>query len=153
MAQSVYPTSAALPSPHLSGITMQGATGGRPRDATEFDPSFAGAAGQVVSTLDDLQRWATALFTGHKVLSPRMQELRRASILTAPPPNTSMTGYGIGIGNRNGWWGHDGDIPGFTTSLFHNYGTDTTVLVVVNSDIDDPTTHQAPAVFGGLVAA
>ena len=155
MSQSSYPTGTAIPAPYLSGVTTQGATAGSTRDATGFDPSFAGTAGQVVSTLDDLQRWATALFTGQGVLNPQTQQLRRDSILTSPPPNTATAGYGIGIGNRNGWWGHDGDIPGYTTSLFHDYDTDTTIIVLVNSDVEDKASGQAPApfVFSSLVSA
>ncbi len=96
------------------------------------------AAGEVISTIDDLEKWAHALFTGEGVLSPAMQDVRRESILTSPPPNTETAGYGIGIGDRNGWWGHTGEIPGYNTALFHNYDTETTVIVIVNSDAGLP---------------
>ncbi len=59
----------------------------------------------------------------------------------------ATTGYGYGIGNREGWWWHDGDIPGYTTSLVHNYQTDTTIIVMVNSDIPDGETGLPPAPY------
>lgn len=154
MTQSSYPSTTDLPEPYISGVTLQGVDGTTPRDAAHFSPTFAGTAGQVVSTLDDMTKWAHALFTGDKVLTPQMQQLRRDSILTSPPPNTATAGYGIGIGDRNGWWGHDGDIPGYTTSVYHDYDSDVTIVVLVGSDIDAPS-GQAPApyIFAGLVKA
>ena len=34
-----------------------------------------------------------------------------------------------------GWWGHTGEIPGYNTTLYHNYEDETTIIVIVNSDI------------------
>lgn len=142
-------------SPHMSGVTDQGQPDGTLAVATDWDPSYMYAAGEVISTIDDLEKWAHALFTGEGVLSPAMQDVRRESILTSPPPNTETAGYGIGIGNRNGWWGHTGEIPGYNTALFHNYDTETTVIVIVNSDagLPDDGGNPAPAVQAGLIAA
>jgi D-alanyl-D-alanine carboxypeptidase len=133
---SPTPTAGATPgTPHLAGVTAQGQPDGQTAVATDWNPSYAFTAGEVISTLDDLETWGHALFTGEGVLSPRMQQLRRDSILTSPPPNTATAGYGIGIGNRDGWWGHTGEIPGYNTTIFHNYESETTVIVIVNSDI------------------
>jgi D-alanyl-D-alanine carboxypeptidase len=147
MSSSSFPMDDAIPAPYLAGVTAQGAEDGQTRDATRWSPSFAFTAGQVVSTMDDLERWAHALFTGEGVLDPATQRLRRDSILSWPPPNSATAGYGYGIGNRDGWWGHDGDIPGYTTSVVHNYQTDTTIIVIVNSDIPDDETGLAPAPY------
>jgi len=53
--------------------------------------------------------------------------------------------------------GFDGDIPGYTTSLYHNYDQQATIIVEVNSDIPLPGTTPpalpAPAVFDALVKA
>lgn len=156
MDDSVYPgDDNAIEAPFLTGITEQGQDAGATADPTDWNPSFASTAGEVISTLDDLTLWARALFTGEDVLSPEMQQLRRDSILTTPAPNTAEGGYGIGIGKKpTGWWGHDGEIPGFTTSVFHNYDTDTTIVVVVNSDIPVESSNKAPAptIFDALSA-
>ncbi|MFT4135418.1 serine hydrolase domain-containing protein [Microbacterium sp.] len=154
MTETSYPTTNALPEPFLSGSTMQGSPDGDPQDATRFDPSFTGAAGGVVSTLDDLEKWAHALFTGDGILDEKTQQLRRDSILTSPLPNTPISGYGIGIANHDGWWGHTGELPGYSTAVFHDDDLDTTIIVVVNSDIAlDSGVAPAPAVLAALQAA
>ncbi|NMO03278.1 beta-lactamase family protein [Gordonia sp. TBRC 11910] len=158
MADTSFPgESTQIASPYLSGLTNQGQPAGRNADSTHWNPSMAFTAGAVISTLDDLQKWAAALFTGTGVLDAKTQQLRRDSILHSPPPNSPTAGYGIGIGDRGGWWGHDGDIPGYNSVLFHNYPTDTTVIVLTNTDnsttIDGKPTPAAQAIFASLSAA
>lgn len=158
MDESSWPGgSVEIPDPHLDGLTDQGQPDGQTVDSTRWNPSFASTAGAVISTVDDLQTWGEALFTGQGVLNPPTQQLRRDSILTSPPPNTATSGYGIGIGNRDGWWGHDGDFPGYNTSLFHNYDSDTTIIIVINIDdamtVDGKSTTPVSAVQAGLIAA
>lgn len=158
MDESSWPGgSVEIPDPHLDGLTDQGQPDGQTVDSTRWNPSFASTAGAVISTVDDLQTWGEALFTGQGVLNPPTQQLRRDSILTSPPPNTATSGYGIGIGNRDGWWGHDGDFPGYNTSLFHNYDSDTTIIIVINTDdamtVDGKSTTPVSAVQAGLIAA
>jgi D-alanyl-D-alanine carboxypeptidase len=156
MTETVYPGgSASIDEPHLVGLTTQRNQNGPAEDATEWSPSFGSTAGEVVSTLDDLTLWAHALFTGEGVLDEETQQLRRDSILSSPPPNDAESGYGIGWGERpDGWWGHSGTIPGFTTSVFHNYDEDATIVVLVNTDVPLASGEiPAPAVFEALAAA
>jgi D-alanyl-D-alanine carboxypeptidase len=158
MTDTSFPNdSTVLPEPYLSGVTNQGQPTGKTADSTHWNPSSAYTAGAIISTFNDLKKWADALFTGKGILDPATQQLRRDSIIRNIPPNTAQAGYGIGIGDRDGWWGHDGDLPGYTTSLFHNYELDTTIIVVVNSDITIPGTNPpadpAPAIFGALAGS
>jgi D-alanyl-D-alanine carboxypeptidase len=156
MTDTVYPNgSPVMDEPRLSGVTVQGQPTGTVADATDWNPSFGNTAGEVISTLDDLTLWAHALFTGEGVLTPELQQLRRDSILSSPPPNTADAGYGIGWGQRpDGWWGHSGTIPGYTTSVFHSYDEDTTIVVVASSDIAfDDGGEPAPTIFQQLAAA
>jgi D-alanyl-D-alanine carboxypeptidase len=156
MKDTVFPTGTNdIASPHLNGITEQGQPEGKTADATMFSPSIAFTAGEVISTLGDLKKWGHALFTGDGILKPSTEKLRRDSLITNIPPMTPTAAYGIGVGNRNGWWGHDGEIPGYTTSLFHNDKLNTTIIVEVNSDVAFGSANTAPstAVFGALMAA
>ncbi|WP_205789363.1 serine hydrolase domain-containing protein [Microbacterium sp. CPCC 204701] len=156
MDDTVYPAgSAAILEPHLVGITAQGQPAGTTTDATDWNPSFGNAAGEVISTLDDLTLWAHAMFSGEGVLTPELQQVRRDSILSSPPPNDDESGYGLGWGQRaDGYWGHSGTIPGFTTSVFHSYDDETTIVVMVNSDVPLASGEvPAPAVFEALAAA
>ncbi len=88
----------------MSGVTDQGQPDGTLAVATDWDPSYMYAAGEVISTIDDLEKWRTRSSRAKECSPPAMQDVRRESILTSPPPpNTETAGYGIGIGNRNGW--------------------------------------------------
>ena len=158
MSDTSFPGgSTEIGDPHLDGSTDQNQPPGQSVDSTNWNPSFAFTAGAVISTLDDLTKWAHALFTGEGVLDAATQQLRRDSIIHDIPPMTATVGYGIGIGDRNGWWGHDGDIPGYNSNLSHNYDLDTTVIVLTNSDntfeVDGKDQFPAPAVAEGLQTA
>ena len=157
MTETTFPDkSTGLPEPYLRGVTNQGQPSGKTADATHWNPSSAYTAGGVISTFHDLKIWADALFTGKGILDPATQRLRRDSLIRNIPPNNAQAGYGIGIGDRAGWWGHDGDIFGYTTTVFHHYELDTTIVVVVNSDISvigtKPAADPAPAVFAAIAA-
>lgn len=162
MSQTSYPPpgTTTLPDPHLLGLTEQGQPAGQAADATEWNPSYSFTAGEVISTLDDLHKWAVALGTGQGILKPETQALRLeniASTATGAPAGPTEDGYALGIGRRSGWWGHTGEIFGYNTVVNYNPETQTAVVVVVNSDIALPNTtppqNPAPAVFAGLAKA
>jgi len=157
MTNTTFPGSSnAIADPHLRVLTEQGQADGVTADATDWNPSEAFTAGEVISTLEDLEIWANALFTGEGILEPATQQMRRDSINRTIPPNSATAGYGFGIGDMGGWWGHDGQIPGYTTAVMHNYDLDTTIIVLVNSDIPLPGEkgpEPAPAVQKALAEA
>lgn len=154
MTDTVFPGSSnAIADPSLHGVTEQGQDDGTTADATDWNPSEAYTAGEVISTLGDLEIWANALFTGEGILKPETQQFRRDSINRTIPPNSANAGYGFGIGDMGGWWGHDGQIPGYTTAVMHSYDLDTTIIVLVNSDIPLPGEkgpEPAPAIQKAL---
>jgi D-alanyl-D-alanine carboxypeptidase len=83
-------------------------------DLTEFNPSQAWAAGELVSTAADLNKFFAALLTG-KLLAPAQLEAML----------TTVGDYGLGIARRelaDGTvvWGHNGGIFGYLTSSFHS---------------------------------
>ncbi|WP_369046104.1 serine hydrolase domain-containing protein [Sinomonas sp. P10A9] len=122
--------SGALPSPHATGLTLQGLPDGQttPQDATAWNPTWAWSAGELTSTAADLLTYGRAMATGQGLLDEKTQTERLASI---PGP----AGYGLAVGCIDGWLGHTGEIPGFNTSLFYDTRSDTTVTVLANSDI------------------
>lgn len=82
-------------------------------------PSALFGAGNVVSTVHDLQVWARALATG-ALLTPRLQRLRLQLVQTglefSPLVDTSPTiglpvQYGLGIADAGGMLGHKGSCP------------------------------------------
>lgn len=148
MTETVMPTDAAIASPHLYGITEQGQPDGQTADATDWNPLWGWSAGAVISTVDDLELWGTALGTGEGILSPEMQQLRLDSFLFDIPGATDTRAYGLGLGIENGWLGHTGELPGFSTYVGYLPERRAVVVAAVNSDIatadgEEPVTPVA----------
>ncbi|MFJ6616112.1 serine hydrolase domain-containing protein [Kitasatospora sp. NPDC091335] len=85
-------------------------------DFTEMDPSAGWAAGQMISTNADLNRFFTELLTPGRLLP----EAQLAQMRTTVPIGDSGAGSGLGILSRpltcgGVYWGHGGDIPGYET--------------------------------------
>jgi D-alanyl-D-alanine carboxypeptidase len=134
-------TSSAIPEPYDHGYTLQGKTSGdKPVDSTDWNPSSAWTAGEMISTVDDLLVYGRALGTGKGLLSPKAQKERLDSFVDDVPPldQPPLKGdlaYGIGLGKDHGWVGHNGEIPGYNTYLFYHPDIDAVVVVLVNSDV------------------
>ncbi|MBS1675449.1 MAG: beta-lactamase family protein [Actinobacteria bacterium] len=154
MKDSSYPVgSAVLPEPHAHGYTNLGIVDGAisgdapTRDSTAWNVSQAGASGEIVSRVEDLLTYGRALGTGQGLLSRDVQITR----LTSFP---GSGGYGIGMSCAQGWIGHNGQVPGYNTSLSYDTRTDTTVVVEVNGD--HPTASgltPADAIFAAVATA
>lgn len=140
-------TGGALPDPTSRGVTLQGTADGdlTPVDATDWNPSWAWTAGQMSSTAADLLVYGRAFGTGQGLLSERSQIDRLTSMAPAG-------GYGFAGGCLGGWFGHTGELPGFNTNLYYDTTSDTTVVVLANSDIpsgdcsDSKTTLSDPSI-------
>jgi D-alanyl-D-alanine carboxypeptidase len=92
-------------------------------DVTEMDPSMGWAAGQVISTPSDLDRFFSALLAGRLLAPAQLKQMR-----TTVPASELGSGvrYGLGLVSTplscGGLaWGHGGDIDGYSTN---NAGTD-----------------------------
>ncbi|WP_407286916.1 serine hydrolase domain-containing protein [Streptomyces sp. BP-8] len=99
-------TDPVLPAPHGRAYS---AVGDRRVDATSLNPSRAGAAGEMVTTLGDLNRFYSALLGGAFLAPRQMAQLR----------SEKHTGgaYGLGLFATElpcgvTVWGHTGDING-----------------------------------------
>jgi len=90
--------------------------GGKLRNATEMDPSIAGAAGMVVSTPRDLNRFFAALVGGELVPAAQLTEMQKT---VESPDEEPDTVFGLGLDeitlSCGKLWGHGGDIHGYET--------------------------------------
>lgn len=147
MRSTTYRPLTRLPSPAWRGSTLQGSDGAV-RDATAWNPTFAGAAGQIVSTLGDLRRWTRAVGSG-SLLKPATQRER-----LKPNPFSARAGraYAFGIGKAGGWLLHSGELPGYNTQIAYLPKRRVAVVVLANADIAGPAGNPAPAVFHALAA-
>ena len=120
------------PVAHGSLLGQPGATG--PADATVFGPSWAGAAGGIVSTAADLARFYTALLSGKLLPAAQLQQM----MTTIPIPMGQGVGYGLGVESVplpcGTAWGHTGDFPGYFGNAFTTTGGSSQAVVLVNAD-------------------
>jgi D-alanyl-D-alanine carboxypeptidase len=123
-----YPTTPTIPRPFARGYVP---IGSGLRDVTAVNPGVAGGAGAMISTLPDLRVWAHVLATG-TLLSPETQR-QRLQFVDLHAPGTIKVSYGLGIGNFQGFLGHNGAIYGYNTAMFYLPATGATLVVVANS--------------------
>ncbi len=104
-----------IPGPHPRGYVAPG--GSAPiLDVTAFNPSIAGAAGGMISSASDLNRFLDALVHGRLLRPAQLREM-----MTTRPTSSPDRAYGLGLESRilpcgGVYWGHDGDIFGFQTA-------------------------------------
>ncbi|MFF9504947.1 serine hydrolase domain-containing protein [Streptomyces sp. NPDC014656] len=146
LRHSFLPKGAEFPLPHPHGYTDQ-TLSGAVADTTDWNPSWAWAAGAMISDLQDLRRWARVVATG-ELLSPATQAQRLKTLPTGFPG----TSYGLGILNTNGWIGHNGSLPGYETVTVHLPSQKATLVLMLNTDSlsggQEPSTLVARAVTG-----
>jgi D-alanyl-D-alanine carboxypeptidase len=125
LLQTAYPTGNSIPGP-LRGY------GWNPKakrfdDKTLFNPPLAGAAGAVVSSVNDLQTFSRALCDG-RLLKPATHRAQ----LTGKPLTGMHGNYGEGVAFGFGVCGHSGTINGFTSDMYYFSKQGASLVVSVN---------------------
>ena len=121
--------------PHAHGYLPAGPeTGAKPVDVTTFNPSVAGAAGDMISTTSDLNTFFKALLTG-RLLPPAQ--------LTAMTTMVEGHDYGLGLEATHlscgvTVYGHGGGIFGYSTGSFHTRDAGKRLSLSVNPYTGDP---------------
>ncbi|MFC0493573.1 serine hydrolase domain-containing protein [Streptomyces mutabilis] len=111
-ATSVPGTRTTLPRPSSRAYSkLAGAATGPTYDVTRLNPSIAGAAGEMISSSADLNRFYTALFRGRLLPAEQLAEM------TTTVPAEPGVEYGLGLIKRRldcgvTVWGHAGGIHG-----------------------------------------
>ncbi|WP_171169192.1 serine hydrolase [Streptomyces sp. I05A-00742] len=111
-------TSARMPAPHGRGYSrLSDDPDAKIYDTTELNPSWAWAAGEIISTTGDLNRFYGALLGG-RLLPERQQR----ELLTTVPTGGDADGSGYGLGISRATlscgapvWLHSGGIHGSTS--------------------------------------
>ncbi|MGW7243659.1 serine hydrolase domain-containing protein [Streptomyces sp. NPDC054804] len=151
MSHTVFPTGNEFPTPHAQGYTDQTATG-KVEETAGWEPSWAWAAGAMISDLDDLHTWARTAATGvfpdgTTMVGPAVQKQR----LTTPSTGIPGAGYGLGIFDVQGWIGHNGSLPGYEALTVYLPSTRTTVVVLLNTDISYRGDIEPSTLFGQAI--
>jgi D-alanyl-D-alanine carboxypeptidase len=124
-------------------------TGDRRFDFTELDPSWAWAAGQMISTPGDLTTFLSALVGGRLLPSAQLAEMQKTVSAPGFPPGWT---YGLGLMKIDlscgrVAWGHGGDIDGYENrNGITESGRAATVVVTAL-----PTPEQSPQMLPDAV--
>jgi D-alanyl-D-alanine carboxypeptidase len=98
------------------------------RDVTNNNPSWAWAAGGIISNIDDLKIHIKALANG-SLLRDRIKNIREDTFVRI----SDTMDYGFGLFRLNKeWYGHDGQIPGYQTFAICSPSRDVTIVVMCN---------------------
>ncbi|MEU1785742.1 serine hydrolase domain-containing protein [Streptomyces sparsogenes] len=102
-------------------------------DTAAIDPSWAWAAGAMVSTAQDWQRFLTALMSGELLPKAQMKQMR--TTVAAPEEGG---GYGLGLMKVNTAcgtvWGHTGGLPGYSSEIYTDAGGHRSVAVLTSTN-------------------
>jgi D-alanyl-D-alanine carboxypeptidase len=140
------PETVSMPKPYSRGYDVL-AAGSWPADVTEISPSIAGAAGGLVSTPDDLERFIRAYVGGRLVPARLVAEMRIATpgSLNGEAPSVPLEGggvatYGLGLEHYTwshscGTFGHGGSIPGYHTYTFATDDGSRGAAMFLNADV------------------
>ncbi len=118
----------------------------KPIDYTLLNPSYALAAGGVISTTHDLAIWVKALVSG-KVFNADFQHVWLDSLQAEDidKPKGQQYGYGVikfNVGPNRIYY-HGGECPGYNT--FMGYDPDNKVTLIVWTNMDISLDSQLPA--------
>lgn len=111
--------------------------------------SVLGPAGSMITSLDDARVWGQALAEGTLLDAATQAEREKGAPLDAGPPYDL---YALGMGQTDGWWGHNGEGLGYTAANFHNTETGATIAVFFNLSDYRPKAHPADQLFRRLAA-
>jgi D-alanyl-D-alanine carboxypeptidase len=133
LSRTVVPVRGEIPSPHAQGYFKL--SDGRIVDATNWNASWGWAAGNMISTLDDMRVWTRNLALG-KLISPAMKR-ERDRFLPAPAEGEGAL-YGLAIENQNGWIGHNGNTMSYMAYPYYLPAGQITMVVLLNTGADIP---------------
>ena len=138
-----------LRTPYAHGYLLgqPGTTG--PADGTVMSPSWAGAAGGIVSTAPDIARFYTALLSGKLLPAAQLQEM----MTTIPTPQGDD--YGLGIQAEQlpcgTAWGHQGSFHGYFSTPFTTTDGSSQAVILVNADSGTLTQQQQTDIVNALI--
>jgi D-alanyl-D-alanine carboxypeptidase len=147
LSHTVFPAGNEFPSPHAHGYFKT--PDGKILDATDWNISWAWAAGNMISTLDDMRVWARVLATG-KLLSPAMKAAQQ-QFLPAPEEGDGAL-YGLALENQNGWIGHNGNTQSYMAYPYYLPDERITMVVLLNSGADIPSTWRMMGEIAPIVS-
>ncbi|HEU5387863.1 MAG TPA: serine hydrolase domain-containing protein [Streptosporangiaceae bacterium] len=135
--------STRLPRPHATGYLIFDKN--TRVDTTLENMSWADSAGALISTASDLSRFWSAIGNGTLLPPAQIREMRETVPAAGGGDVAAVPGsrYGLGIFSipltcGGVYWSHEGDVPGYNTVGAVSSDGRTTVVLSLNSNVDDP---------------
>lgn len=129
-------------------------------DTRAQDMSWAGAAGAIVSSPEQVTRWVRALFQSDLLTSAAKAELQdtvsmKTGKTIGQPTTDDQTGFGLGVMGYNvaplgHGWQYEGGSMGFRVIYNYNIADDVVVAIALNSAVnaaDDRIGHLVAAII------
>lgn len=123
-----------IPGKHATGYNMNQA--GKLYDFTEYNPSWANAAGEMISTGKDLTTFFSALLGG-KLLNDKMMKQMTTGV-DSPFGKYGLGIYKVTLPNGKTYWGHGGGIHGFETLAGGTLGGKDILVTNINAVGPEP---------------
>ncbi|WP_438290480.1 serine hydrolase domain-containing protein [Streptomyces sp. HUAS TT7] len=121
LRHTYFPRSARIEGPHAKMYESFYGTIAPARDYSVYDMSWAGTAGAMVSTMDDLNDFYRRLLGGKLLCAAQLREMKTTVPAYEPEAGQEVAmRYGLGLFTlkmpSGGWyWGHDGGVFGAGT--------------------------------------
>ncbi|HEY4459503.1 MAG TPA: serine hydrolase domain-containing protein [Pseudonocardiaceae bacterium] len=147
-----------MPANHLDGYFHVHGTFFVIRDVTASDVQFFGAAGAMVSTVDDLANFERALFSGRLLAAQQQKELE-TTVPISSDPNAGSYGLGVGLVTTKCGpaWTHTGAVLGYESTWLTSADGQRQVVVadnefnmIENSTIDNDRLNNSVDTFCSL---
>lgn len=109
-------------------------------DVTEhYDISWGWAAGSAYSTPRELQKYVERLIGGGFLSDSLQQRRLTEDYFTHPDYWLGKISYGLGLMRCGSFYGHGGDLPGFSNCTYHSNEKDCTIIIYFNTQDDYPS--------------
>jgi D-alanyl-D-alanine carboxypeptidase len=130
---TTYPvTDPGMPTPYAHGYGLNKDRGWED-NTVSYPPALTGAAGVMISDMEDMKVWVKDYVTGTTNSAATQKE--RLDCLPIGKPGLS---FGLGIGCSGGWYGYTGGISGYNTGAYYLPSKDATMIVFVMSQQEKP---------------
>ena len=159
-----FPTTPAVPEPSTSGtnVEIDEQFDVLQEQAFDLSPSAVWAAGAMISTVGDLERWAHALVSTARCCRrrrsvPGSRSSRRSGPASptgirstrsrAPRDRRSRRAHGLGLFAAGGFIGHNGDIPGYEAVMMYDPISGTLIVETQNARLTQALPNVSPPGF------
>ncbi|WP_307851411.1 MULTISPECIES: serine hydrolase domain-containing protein [unclassified Streptomyces] len=154
LRETYVPRGTAVPGPHPRGYAQPG-EGAPLLDVTRVSPSVGGAAGSMISSGTDVNRFLAALLRGELLRPAELREM----MTVRPTGNADGRAYGLGLESRplpggGLYWGHTGDFLGYETMAGATVdGRQATVMVNLGPGSSDAQSDDLEATLRTALSA